>query len=146
MLRALTEEFSQSGLGRGVILPLRTDFSIPPRAVTMCTLQGVTPTSAAKRFMDFISESNKMAYDPGHSYHFTNWMTKSASKETSTRSSGGHFLSGAEPVDEAVDDACRRAVDDDGPRDREHLGGHARHEALGLEFDGRRDDTRLQSP
>ena len=68
----VTEEFSQSGLGRGVILPLRTDFSIPPRAVTMCTLQGVTPTSAAKRFMDFISESNKMAYDPGHSYHFTN--------------------------------------------------------------------------
>ena len=68
----VTEEFSQSGLGRGVILPLRTDFAIPPRAVTMCTLQGVTPTSAAKRFMDFISESNKMAYDPGHSYHFTN--------------------------------------------------------------------------
>ena len=68
----VTEEFSQSGLGRGVILPLRTDFAIPPRAVTMCTLQGVTPTSAAKRFMDFISESNKMAYDSGHSYHFTN--------------------------------------------------------------------------
>ena len=68
----VTEEFSQSGLGRGVILPLRTDFAIPPRAVTMCTLQGVTPTSAAKRFMDFISESNKRAYDPGHSYHFTN--------------------------------------------------------------------------
>ena len=59
-------------------------------------------------------------------------MTKSASKETSTRSSGGHFLSGAEPVDEAVDDACRRAVDDDGPRDREHLGGHACHKALCL--------------
>lgn len=59
-------------------------------------------------------------------------MTKSASKETSTRSSGGHFLSGAEPVDEAVDDACRRAVDDDGPRDREHLGGHACHKALWL--------------
>ena len=68
----VTEEFSQSGLGRGVILPLRTDVAIPPRAVTMCTLQGVTPTSAAKRFMDFISESNKMAYDSGHSYHFTN--------------------------------------------------------------------------
>lgn len=67
----VTEEFSQSGLGRGVIRPLRTAFTIPPRAVTMCTLQGVTPTSAAKRFMDFISESNKMAYDLGHSYHFT---------------------------------------------------------------------------
>lgn len=68
----VTEEFSQSGLGRGVILPLKTDFEIPPRSVTMCTLQGVTPTSAANRFMDFISESNRMAYDLGHSYHFTN--------------------------------------------------------------------------
>ena len=68
----VTEEFSLSGLSRGVIVPLKTDFEIPPRAVTMCTLQGVTPTSAANRFMDFISETNRMAYDPGHSYHFTN--------------------------------------------------------------------------
>ena len=67
-----TEEFSLSGLSRGVIVPLKTDFEIPPRAVTMCTLQGVTPTSAANRFMDFITETNRMAYDPGHSYHFTN--------------------------------------------------------------------------
>ena len=67
----VTEEFSQSGLDRGVILPLKTDFTIPPRAVTMCTLQGVTPTTAASRFMDFVSESNRMSYDPGHSYHFT---------------------------------------------------------------------------
>ena len=66
----VTEEFSQSGLGRGVILPLKTDFEIPPRAVVMCTLRGVSPTSAANRFMDFVSESNRMAYDPGHSYHF----------------------------------------------------------------------------
>lgn len=68
----VTEEFSLSGLSRGVIVPLKTDFEIPPRAVTMCTLQGVTPTSAANRFMDFITETNHMAYDPGHSYHFTN--------------------------------------------------------------------------
>ena len=68
----VTEEFSQSGLGRGVILPLRTDFEIPPRSVCMCTLRDVAPTSAANRFMDFISESDKMAYDLGHSYHFTN--------------------------------------------------------------------------
>ena len=68
----VTEEFSRSGLSRGVIVPLKTDFEIPPRAVTMCTLQGVTPTSAANRFMDFITETNRMAYDPGHSYHFTN--------------------------------------------------------------------------
>ena len=68
----VTEEFSQSGLGRGVILPLRTDFEIPPRSVCMCTLRDVSPTSAANRFMDFISESDKMTYDIGHSYHFTN--------------------------------------------------------------------------
>ena len=68
----VTEEFSLSGLSRGVIVPLKTEFEIPPRAVTMCTLQGVTPTSAANRFMDFITETNRMAYDPGHSYHFTN--------------------------------------------------------------------------
>ena len=68
----VTEEFSLCGLSRGVIVPLKTDFEIPPRAVTMCTLQGVTPTSAANRFMDFITETNRMAYDPGHSYHFTN--------------------------------------------------------------------------
>ena len=68
----VTEEFSLSGLSRGVIVPLKTDFEIQPRAVTMCTLQGVTPTSAANRFMDFITETNRMAYDPGHSYHFTN--------------------------------------------------------------------------
>ena len=67
----VTEEFSLSGLSRGVIVPLKTDFEIPPRAVTMCTLQGVTPTSAANRFMDFITETNRMADDPGHSYHFT---------------------------------------------------------------------------
>lgn len=66
----VTEEFSQSGLGRGVILPLRTDFEIPPRAVFMCTLRAVPTSAAASRFMDYISESNRMAYDPGHSYHF----------------------------------------------------------------------------
>ena len=68
----VTEEFSQSGLSRGVILPLHTEFEIPPRSVCMCTLRDVAPTSAANRFMDFISESDKMTYDLGHSYHFTN--------------------------------------------------------------------------
>ena len=52
----VTEEFSQSGLSRGFILPLRTDFTIPPRAVVMCTLRGVSPTAAAARFMDFVAE------------------------------------------------------------------------------------------
>ena len=52
----VTEEFSQSGLSRGVILPLKTDFVIPPRAVVMCTLRGVSPTAAAARFMVFVAE------------------------------------------------------------------------------------------
>ena len=52
----VTEEFSLSGLSRGIILPLKTDFEIPPRAVVMCTLNGVSPTPAASRFMDFITE------------------------------------------------------------------------------------------
>lgn len=68
----VTKEFSQSGLGRGVIVPLRTDFEIPPRAVYMCTLRAVAPGAAASRFMDYISESNRMSYDLGHSYHFEN--------------------------------------------------------------------------
>lgn len=67
----VTEEFSQSGLGRGVIVPLKTDFEVPPRAVYMCTLRAVPNSPAAARFMDFISESSRMSYDPGHSYHFT---------------------------------------------------------------------------
>ena len=46
----VTEEFSQSGLGRGVILPLRTDFEIPPRSVDMCTLRDVPPSAATARF------------------------------------------------------------------------------------------------
>lgn len=66
----VTKEFSQSGLSRGVIVPLRTDFRIPPRAVYMCSLRSVAPTAAAECFMGFISESNKMSYDLGHSYHF----------------------------------------------------------------------------
>ena len=61
---------SQSGLSRGVIVPLRTDFEVPARAVSMCTLRAVSPTPAAERFMDFITESNRMSYDRGHSYHF----------------------------------------------------------------------------
>ena len=52
----VTEEFSRSGLSRGVILPLKTDFVIPPRAVVMCTLRDVSPTAAAARFMDFVAE------------------------------------------------------------------------------------------
>ena len=52
----VTEEFSQSGLSRGVILPLKTAFTLPPRSVVMCTLRSVPPTAAAARFMDFVAE------------------------------------------------------------------------------------------
>lgn len=51
----VTEEFSQSGLSRGVILPLKTDFEIPPRSVYLCTLRAVSPSAAAARFMDFLN-------------------------------------------------------------------------------------------
>ena len=51
-----TEEFALSGLSRSVIRKLKTDFEIPPRAVVMCTLRGVSPTPAAERFMDFIAQ------------------------------------------------------------------------------------------
>ena len=66
----VTEEFSRSGLSRGVIVPLQTDFEIPPRAVYLCTMKGVPVTTAAARFMEFIGESQKMSYDKGHSHHF----------------------------------------------------------------------------
>ena len=52
----VTEEFSRSGLSRGVILPLKTAFTIPKREVVMCTLRAVPPTAAAARFMDFVAE------------------------------------------------------------------------------------------
>ncbi len=55
----VTEEFSTSTLSRGVIRPLKTDFEIPTRAVVMCTLKGVSPTPAASRFMDFITEETE---------------------------------------------------------------------------------------
>jgi DNA-binding transcriptional LysR family regulator len=71
----VTEEFSRSGLSRGVIVPLRTDFEIPPRAVYLCTLKGVPATAAAERFMEFIGESRQMSYDKGHSHHFVSEQT-----------------------------------------------------------------------
>ena len=53
----VTEEFARSGLDRGIIRTLKTDFEIPPREMVMCTLKGVSPTPAATRFMDFITEA-----------------------------------------------------------------------------------------
>ena len=59
----VTEEFSRSGLDRGIILPLKTDFVIPSRAVVLCTLKQVSPSVAALRFMDFVTESNRMDWE-----------------------------------------------------------------------------------
>ena len=55
----VTEEFARSGLDRGIIRTLKTDFEIPPREMVMCTLKGVSPTPAATRFMDFITEAKE---------------------------------------------------------------------------------------
>lgn len=52
----VTEEFARSGLDRGIIRTLKTDFDIPTREMVMCTLSGVSPTPGATRFMDFLSE------------------------------------------------------------------------------------------
>ena len=52
----------------------------------------------------------------------------------------GLFLFRAKPVNDAVDDAGGRAVDDDRARDGKHFGGHAGDEALGLKLDRRRND------
>ena len=53
----VTEEFARSGLDRGIIKTLKTDFEIPTREMVMCTLKGVSPTPAATHFMDFITEA-----------------------------------------------------------------------------------------
>ena len=56
----VTEEFSQSGLERGIIRKLRISQEIPPRSVSLCTLRGVAPSAAARRFMELLQagESN----------------------------------------------------------------------------------------
>ena len=50
----VTREFVQKYLDSGEIRELQTSFSIPSRTVDMCTLQDVTPTAAAERFMHLI--------------------------------------------------------------------------------------------
>ena len=50
----VTLEFVQQELNDGVIRKLNTDFVIPERSVDMCTLQGVSPTAAATRFMELV--------------------------------------------------------------------------------------------
>ena len=50
----VTEEFSRSGLERGVIRKLSTAQDIPPRSVELCTLRGVGLTAAARRFVELL--------------------------------------------------------------------------------------------
>ena len=52
----VTEEFALPALDRALVRKLNTDFEIPPRAVVMCALRGVSPTAAAERFMDFVAQ------------------------------------------------------------------------------------------
>lgn len=52
----VTQEFVQSALEQGGIRQLKTDFTIPPRSVDMCTLKDVAPSAAATRFMEMVQE------------------------------------------------------------------------------------------
>ena len=51
----VTEEFSRSALDRGVLQKLRISPEIPPRSVELCTLRGVAPTAAARKFMELVA-------------------------------------------------------------------------------------------
>lgn len=55
----VTEEFSQSALERGIIRKLTLSREIPPRSVELCTLRGVEPTAAARRFMELLQLSGQ---------------------------------------------------------------------------------------
>ena len=50
----VTLEFVQDALDAGDIRLLKTDFTIPPRSVDMCTLREVSPTAAASAFMEMV--------------------------------------------------------------------------------------------
>ena len=55
----VTLEFVEESLHSGDIRLLKTDFTIPPRSVDMCTLQDVTPTAAAAAFMDMVRQGGR---------------------------------------------------------------------------------------
>ena len=54
----ITEEYAGPALAHGEIRPLLLETPLPPRTMYLCTLQGVTPTVAAQRFVSFIAQSN----------------------------------------------------------------------------------------
>ncbi|MBQ2061568.1 MAG: LysR family transcriptional regulator [Oscillospiraceae bacterium] len=53
----VTEEFVRRELESGKLCKLKTAFTIPPRSVDMCTLQGVPLTAAARQFVSFVKDS-----------------------------------------------------------------------------------------
>jgi len=55
----VTLEFVQRALDAGEIRVLSTDFEIPARSVDMCTLQDVTPSAAATRFMEMVRDGTE---------------------------------------------------------------------------------------
>lgn len=55
----VTLEFVRRPLDAGEIRLLKTDFSIPPRSVEMCTLQDVAPTAAASAFMEMVKSGTR---------------------------------------------------------------------------------------
>lgn len=56
-ITCISREFFAEALRSGTVRPLKTDFTIPPRTVCMCTLSGVAPTAAAGKFMESIASS-----------------------------------------------------------------------------------------
>lgn len=59
-IAGVTLEFVQKALDAGEIRVLKTDFTIPPRTVDMCTLLDVTPTAAASKFMEMVRNGTKV--------------------------------------------------------------------------------------
>ena len=55
----ITEEYAQTSLKKGDVVPLQLSFQIPPRSMNLCTLKSVEPSLAARRFVEFISQSNQ---------------------------------------------------------------------------------------
>ncbi|WP_409968299.1 LysR family transcriptional regulator [Bengtsoniella intestinalis] len=56
-IASVTHEYVQQSLQSGEIRQLKTNFKIPPRSVSMCTLRDVPPSAACTRFMDVVATS-----------------------------------------------------------------------------------------
>ncbi len=58
-ITCITKEFAGHHLKNALVKPLKVDFDIPPRTVCMCTLSDLSPTAAAKKFMEMIEAELK---------------------------------------------------------------------------------------